>query len=871
MTIRNLFILIFTSVVVFSYAQTISIIGTFTNWSTDVNMSSIDNTNWTLTYTFTVTEQLKFRQNASWTVNWGNSGFPSGTGVQDGPNIQVPAGEYNITFNSATGAYNFQSNNPNPPSNVNPTNRQLVLQGFWWDYWNNNYQNGWANYLTELAPRLKSLGIDAVWIPPTIKNTGTNSVGYAPFDHYDLGDKWQKGNVKTRMGDKDELLRMMAVFKANGIDVIQDVVLNHVVGAGSQTGSGGQDPAAMDDGETNRYKNFRYSCFSTPGNNETSLNYFARAGRFPKNWQNFYPNPNNACCTNEINSPYWGPDISYESNAFGQSSNATTYNPTQASDYMRNGMRNWMIWYKKQMGWDGLRLDAVKHFPSSVSEDLLWNLQNNAGWASGGNDLFSVGEWVGGINEMDSWCNQVQNRSGTFDFSLRGNLRNIVAGNGNYDLSNIPGSQQINRQRTVPFVNNHDTFRPQLNSQGNYIGWNTALGTEVEPNDGRNSMVHAIALAVDGAPQVFFEDLFNIGYNGNRFTHDPKVDSTLPTRSDIENLLWCHQNLRFKEGAYMVRWQAADALVIERQAKALIAVTDNWAQWQNLTGVQTSWADGTILVDYSGANGTALRTVYGGGKVDISIPPCDGTADQGRRGYSVWAPQGIAENYVRPSKNIVQEWEMADDLGDSHISSLQQGGALPSNSTDCRTVGKIYAKAGTDMIFSVFPTDTTSGIELVILNKDCQSVDSITQTGPYDFTVTATYDGWYTMRIRNATSTQSGQKCWVKANYRAPEIVETTGLKNKCACSSSPLVSAVELEKKVAIFPNPASSSIRVFLEESFSVWEITDLNGRIVKSGSDIATDFEINISELQSGLYYLNLISNDTRVHKKFMKGDF
>jgi alpha-amylase len=214
---------------------------------------------------------------------------------------------------------------------------------------------------------------------------------------------------------------------------------------------------------------------------------------------------------------------------------------------------------------------------------------------------------------------------------------------------------------------------------------------------------------------------------------------------------------------------------------------------------------------------------------------------------------------------------MADDLGDSHISSLQQGGALPSNSKDCRTVGRIYAKAGTDMTFSVFPTDTTSGIELVILNKDCQSVDSITQTGPYDFTVTATYDGWYTMRIRNASNTQPGQTCWVKANYRAPEVVETVGVKNKCACSSSPVVSVDELEKKVAIFPNPASSSIRVFLEESFSVWEITDLNGRIVKSGSDNTTDFEINISELQSGLYYLNLISNNTRVHKKFMKGDF
>ena len=113
-------------------------------------------------------------------------------------------------------------------SQVNPTNRQIVLQGFWWDYWNDNFPNDWANYLTELAPRLKSLGIDAIWIPPSIKNTGTNSVGYSPFDHYDLGDKYQKNAVNTRMGDKDELLRLIAVLKANGIDVIQDIVLNMI-------------------------------------------------------------------------------------------------------------------------------------------------------------------------------------------------------------------------------------------------------------------------------------------------------------------------------------------------------------------------------------------------------------------------------------------------------------------------------------------------------------------------------------------------------------------------------------------------------------------------------------------------------------------
>ena len=48
--------------------------------------------------------------------------------------------------------------------------QQVVLQGFWWDYSNANYPNGWANYIADLAPRLKAMGIDAVWMPPTIKS-----------------------------------------------------------------------------------------------------------------------------------------------------------------------------------------------------------------------------------------------------------------------------------------------------------------------------------------------------------------------------------------------------------------------------------------------------------------------------------------------------------------------------------------------------------------------------------------------------------------------------------------------------------------------------------------------------------------------------
>ena len=41
------------------------------------------------------------------------------------------------------------------------TSKQVVLQGYWWDYFNANYSYKYADYLSALAPRLRSIGIDA--------------------------------------------------------------------------------------------------------------------------------------------------------------------------------------------------------------------------------------------------------------------------------------------------------------------------------------------------------------------------------------------------------------------------------------------------------------------------------------------------------------------------------------------------------------------------------------------------------------------------------------------------------------------------------------------------------------------------------------
>jgi hypothetical protein len=183
-------------------------------------------------------------------------------------------------------------------------------------------------------------------------------------------------------------------------------------------------------------------------------------------------------------------------------------------------------------------------------------------------------------------------------------------------------------------------------------------------------------------------------------------------------------------------------------------------------------------------------------------------------------------------------------------------------------VGKIFAKSGTDIVINITPESATSGIQFILLDKDCVPIDSVSGTGNLTFSKKATYDGWYTMRIRNATSKQLGQKCWVKATYSAPEIVQTNITKNKCACSTTNTSDVEELERKVMIFPIPATNTLNVSIDFSDGDWQIIDLNGRVVKSGRNKSSDFEIDLDDLQSGIYHFNILVNGSRVYKKFMK---
>lgn len=89
------------------YIPTIGIIGAFNDWSSDIDMETTDGILYTLTNYTLPGGDLKFRQDHDWSINWGNTSFPSGIGYQGGSNIPTVSGTYDITFNRITGEYLF--------------------------------------------------------------------------------------------------------------------------------------------------------------------------------------------------------------------------------------------------------------------------------------------------------------------------------------------------------------------------------------------------------------------------------------------------------------------------------------------------------------------------------------------------------------------------------------------------------------------------------------------------------------------------------------------------------------------------------------------------------------------------------------------
>ncbi len=89
--------------------SSIGIVGDFNSWGGDVAMKRLANNShtWYAELTLDAPSGLKMRANSSWNTNWGCNAFPYGLAVQDGANISVPAGQWQVFFNDISGHYLF--------------------------------------------------------------------------------------------------------------------------------------------------------------------------------------------------------------------------------------------------------------------------------------------------------------------------------------------------------------------------------------------------------------------------------------------------------------------------------------------------------------------------------------------------------------------------------------------------------------------------------------------------------------------------------------------------------------------------------------------------------------------------------------------
>jgi len=303
----------------------------------------------------------------------------------------------------------------------------------------------WWDHLAKQAHALRKAGFTAVWLPPVCKGaSGIRSVGYDPFDDYDLGSKDQRGTVPTRYGTREQLVRCVAMLRANGLEVYVDLVTHHRGGGSGHEG-----------------KTFRY----------LDAQGAAGGGRFPKDTSCFH-----------------GPDIPQDTNVFEDISFGSGLAPIHGKPpgYVFGGLLASADWMTRALNIQGFRVDFVK----GISTDFLPSLLQHGALKG----TFAVGEFFdGNVALVHDWVTKpggMAGRASAFDFPLRGILREMCNNAGSFDMSKLDraGLAGIDPQHAVTFVENHDT--------------DTGHG----PIFRNKAQAYAYILTSEGYPCVYYKD-----------------------------------------------------------------------------------------------------------------------------------------------------------------------------------------------------------------------------------------------------------------------------------------------------------------------------------------------------------------------------
>ena len=342
---------------------------------------------------------------------------------------------------------------PNKKDNFPPVSRsnETIMQAFYWEMGTGKYlsdypeeENLWQ-LLRERASELSEIGITALWLPPANKAMyGTSDVGYATYDLWDLGEFDQKDTVRTKYGTKKELESAIEVLHRNGIKVYYDAVLNHRMGADSTE----TVPLSPDSPDKPNEEILAWTKFDFEGRN-------SKYSEMKWNWQCFDGVDWDE--STKTSGKFLFEDKSWDYTFIWDDDYLMGADVDYENSEVQKDVTNWAKWIINEIGFDGFRLDAVKHIDYRFINTWINEVQNNTD-----KDVFFVGEaWIENVDELVGYLNAVNNEAlKVFDFPLRTFFVDMIDG---ADLRNLQYVGLVNREgykdRAVTFVDNHDTNR----------------------------------------------------------------------------------------------------------------------------------------------------------------------------------------------------------------------------------------------------------------------------------------------------------------------------------------------------------------------------------------------------------------------------
>ena len=328
----------------------------------------------------------------------------------------------------------------------------VMMQTFYWDCPGVEGRDGeWWPWVTSHIPALRSAGFTALWLPPANKAANLNgpSMGYDPYDYYDLGGIDQKGRIPTWFGTEAALRTLIATAHDHQMQVYADFVFNH--------NSGGD------------------ASHENPIDHQTRWTEFTpKSGRFPRTWDCFHP------------SRY----ETWDGMLFGGMPDLCHRNPFVYTELLKYAQ-----WLLEDVGFDGFRYDMVKGYGAWIIRAIqeLRAVRDGRSFKP-----FGVGEhWssdrdiAGWLSEANAWSD---NPVAAFDFPLRYVLKDICDGfPANLQRLTEAGTVLASQPRlAVTFVENHDIVRD-------------------DPIHNDKMLAYAFILTHEGYPCVFWKDYVTLG------------------------------------------------------------------------------------------------------------------------------------------------------------------------------------------------------------------------------------------------------------------------------------------------------------------------------------------------------------------------